>query len=85
MSYRLVRAVLLSTLKPNWRMTAVVMAEVAKHDGSSIFLSVEEIGRRVGKSRRAVQYNLHDLCRLGVLVVENGGKGGKSRTTRYHF
>ena len=61
------------------------MAEHAKHDGTSIFPCVDTIARLAGKTRRAVQYNLTELCELGVLVPETKRTGGRSKSTRYRL
>lgn len=63
------------TLKP----LAACLADIASHDGSRIFPSIEYICWLTGKSPRAVHYQLRKLETMGVLdvVAEPTGRVGE--------
>lgn len=83
MSGRLVSAVFNSTL-PAWlKPYAAACASFALDDGSRIYPSIERLARMVGRTPRATQTAVHELCRRGVLRVE--ARHARYRTTRYVF
>ncbi len=73
-----------SGLSPRLKPLAAALADIADQDGSNIYPSVARMAWLVGCSERTVQYQLHELVALGVLVADpTTTRGGRGRTTDY--
>jgi hypothetical protein len=85
MSGRVAGKVWDSDLHPDLKPLAAVLADHGQDDGTQIYPSVARMAWRLGRSTRCVQEGLSKLRKLGILVVVSGGKGGRSKTTKYRL
>jgi hypothetical protein len=74
-----------SNLHPDLKPLAAALADIGNDDGTSIYPSVAYMSWLLGRSTRSVQQNLARLRDLGVLVVVDGGAGGRSKSTEYRL
>ncbi len=85
MSGRLAGLVWDSDLDAAPKALAAMLADYARDDGTSIYPSVATMARRLSRTPRSVQKNLAKLRHMGILVVVLGGKGGRSKSTKYRL
>ena len=74
-----------SNLPPDLKPLAAALADIADHDGTSIYPSVAYLAWLLGRSDRAVQMGLARLRGLEVIVVVRNGLGGRFKTTEYRM
>jgi hypothetical protein len=74
-----------SNLHPDLKPLAAALADIGNDDGTSIYPSVAYMAWLLGRSSRSVQQNLARLRDLGVLVIVDGGVGGRSKSTEYRL
>jgi hypothetical protein len=74
-----------SDLRPELKPLAAALADIADHDGTSIYPSVAYLAWLLGRSNRAVQMGLARLRELEVIVVVRNGSGGRFKTTEYRM
>jgi hypothetical protein len=74
-----------SDLAADLKPLAAMLADIAAHDGTRIYPSVEYMAWRLGRCPRSVQQGLSELRKLGVLVIMSGGKGGRCKSTTYRM
>lgn len=65
-------------------LLALALADYANDDGGRIYPSVATLANKVRLSKRAIQYLLRRLEKIGWLEVVSKG-GGRSRTCRYRI
>ena len=83
MGLRLQRAVLQSTIRPDLRFLAMVLALYADDDGTNIFPALKTLADNLGTTESSVKRKRRALVDAGVLTKDGGGFRG--RTARYRF
>jgi len=71
-----------SGLDPRLKPLAAALADIADHDGTSLYPSIEYLAWLVGTSDRTVQRQLRDLIQSGVVALLRPG-GGRGNLPEY--
>jgi hypothetical protein len=74
-----------SALSPHLKPIAAALADIADHDGSSIYPSVAYVSWLLGRSERHIQTAMAQLRSLGVIEVIRNSNGGRGRSTEYRM
>jgi len=80
MSLKLQWQILRSALPPNLKPVALILALVARDDGTGIWVRAETVAGYLGVHRVTVSRALAELARLGIVTVVR--RGGRWRTKR---
>lgn len=85
MSIKLMSLVWDSPLPMTEKFVALALADFADDEGNRIYPSVKTLAVKVGKSERAIQYNLRRLISRGILEAVSGENGGRGNTVHYRM